>query len=164
MTYLNIRETNENAKLTYQIESRAREEGFEFVLFGGFPATILRLDSKNASKTAEMAIKCLKATYGLLSMLYELKVSAGDETFSIIITGYLMTCADIVNILKTHVHFDAIGRNLMGAVYKNCGLKKDETILQTLLRSIELAVPPATAALLTPPSQGDTNFPKEVKT
>src|SRR5271157_905407 len=119
MAYPNIREANENAKLTYQIESRSRCEGFKFTLFGGFPATIIRLDSKNASKTAETAIKHLKATDGLLTMLYELKVRAHDETFSLIITGYFMTCADIVNILKTHVHFDAIGRNLMGALYQN---------------------------------------------
>jgi len=145
MLNFSIREANKNAKRMYLIHTSAKEEGFEFTVFSGLPAVIRQRNSSWATKTAKLIPNEFRINR--LQTFYEVQVSASDETFSLIISGYSNSW-DVVNLLERGFELNAILRCLEGTVYRDHFAKSTDSMSKVLLKVVELAVPPFIAILL----------------
>ena len=153
MDFYSVREANKVATRMFHIHANVKEKGFKFTVFSGLPAMIRQLNSSWATKTAELIPNELKGNPP--QAFYEVQVSAGGETFSLIISGYSNSW-DVVNLLERGFKLNAILRCLEGTVYRNHFAKSTDLISRVLLKVVELAVPPSTAILLTKASKGET--------
>ena len=122
----------------------------------GLPAVLRRLDSPESEVIAKRVITDLTPGLPLFDLIYYYEIQIiidknAKEVVNLIINGRFMKAEDIVELIENiENRFDTkqLARNLVGIIWKEYCIGSHDRLSHILVKAIELAASPKTAALL----------------
>ena len=153
--YFSIRNAQTEAQKRYHVHIKSKGEGYPFKTLSGLPAVLRRLDSPESEVIAKRVITNLFPELPIfdLAYYYEVQIIVDEnakEVVSLIINGRFINSEDIVELIENRFDTKQLARNLVGIIWKEYCADSHDRLSHILIKAVELAISPKTAALLIP--------------